>query len=88
MARRSLQLGDEHEDVNEWQRIVGVTQDGKFGRLTEAATVGFQRALGIVPSNGVVDEETWRVIHCHVLPFVRAKVGSPEKMHSTLRHQS
>ncbi|MER5322285.1 peptidoglycan recognition protein family protein [Streptosporangium roseum] len=52
------------EDVAEWQRILKrnsytVAVDGKFGKMTRAATVVLQRAEGEVP-DGIVGPNTWQ----------------------------
>lgn len=44
--------------VMQWQVIVGVTPDGKFGPQTKAATVAWQKQRGL-KADGIVGKNTW-----------------------------
>jgi len=57
-AFSTIKLGSTGPDVQAWQRIIGVTSDGKFGPQTDAATRAWQRSHGLV-SDGVVGPKTW-----------------------------
>ncbi|GAA2410929.1 hypothetical protein GCM10010404_81050 [Nonomuraea africana] len=51
-------------DVAQWQRMLRkrgytIDVDGKFGKMTRAATIVLQRAAGEVP-DGIVGPNTWR----------------------------
>ena len=53
-----LQRGDSGKAVEVWQTILGVSADGDFGPVTQAATGKFQSANGLEP-DGIVGKETW-----------------------------
>jgi peptidoglycan hydrolase-like protein with peptidoglycan-binding domain len=53
-----LRRGSKGQAVIAWQRIIGVTEDGDFGPLTEAKTQAWQEARGLVP-DGIVGPQTW-----------------------------
>lgn len=57
-----IRLGDRGPLVAEWQRIIGVGDDGDFGPKTEAATKAWQRARGLV-DDGVVGGKTWAALN-------------------------
>ncbi len=50
--------GSYGDDVQEWQRRLGILQDGSFGPATEEATKKWQEAHGLKP-DGVVGQSTW-----------------------------
>jgi peptidoglycan hydrolase-like protein with peptidoglycan-binding domain len=54
----TIQQGASGADVATWQKIIGVTPDGKFGPMTAAATKKWQAAHGLV-ADGVVGPKTW-----------------------------
>lgn len=56
--RPTIRVGSSGEAVKEWQRVIGVTADGKFGSGTEASTKAWQRARGLT-ADGVVGANTW-----------------------------
>ncbi|MFC3695529.1 peptidoglycan-binding domain-containing protein [Chenggangzhangella methanolivorans] len=56
--RITIRRGDKGPVVAEWQRIIGVYADGDFGSKTEAVTMAFQKARGLVP-DGIVGSKTW-----------------------------
>lgn len=59
LPRKTLRLGSEGPDVEEWQCIVGVRPiDGKFCEQTELRTKAFQAAHGL-SVDGVVGPKTW-----------------------------
>ena len=53
-----IQRGDSGEAVKVWQTIVGVTNDGDFGPVTQAATVKMQLENGLT-ADGIVGKCTW-----------------------------
>ena len=56
---KTLRLGSTGEDVKFLQELLGgLTVDGIFGRLTQAAVVAYQAANGLVP-DGIVGPLTW-----------------------------
>jgi peptidoglycan hydrolase-like protein with peptidoglycan-binding domain len=57
-AFSTIKLGSTGPDVQAWQKILGVTADGKFGPQTDAATRTWQRSHGLTP-DGVVGPMTW-----------------------------
>lgn len=56
-GERLLKEGVSGDDVKVWQKLVGVTVDGKFGPKTKAATVKFQLSVGI-KGDGIVGPKT------------------------------
>jgi peptidoglycan hydrolase-like protein with peptidoglycan-binding domain len=54
----TIKLNSAGADVMTWQKIIGVTADGKFGPLTDKATKLWQQQHGITP-DGIVGEQTW-----------------------------
>jgi len=48
-----------------WQRIIGITQDGKFGPDTKKATIEWQNIHGLL-ADGIVGPKTW--IKAGVIP--------------------
>jgi len=54
----TIQQGSTGPDVTLWQSIIGVTQDGKFGPNTAAATRTWQARHGLT-ADGVVGPKTW-----------------------------
>ena len=59
--RPTLRRGASGDLVKEIQKSVGVTADGDFGPITEAAVRRFQRLHGLVP-DGIVGPQTWAAI--------------------------
>ncbi len=58
-AHKTIRQGSPvSDDVREWQRILGVTADGKFGPATTAATRKWQSAHGLT-ADGVVGPKSW-----------------------------
>lgn len=57
-ARPTIRRGSQGAPVVAWQKIIGVTADGKFGPQTEAATKKWQLDRGLV-ADGVVGSATW-----------------------------
>ncbi len=51
-------MPSETSSVRTWQKVVGTTQDGKFGPNTAEATKAWQTAHGLTP-DGVVGPATW-----------------------------
>lgn len=60
-ARPTLRRGATGELVKEVQEKIGVTQDGDFGSITEAALRAFQRDHNLVP-DGIVGPKTWKIL--------------------------
>jgi peptidoglycan hydrolase-like protein with peptidoglycan-binding domain len=58
IKRPVLRQGSTGSDVADWQHIIGVTADGKFGPGTKAATQAWQKAHGL-SADGVVGPATW-----------------------------
>ena len=50
---RTLRKGDKGDDVKTLQKLLGITDDGDFGKKTEAAVIAFQKAKGLT-ADGVV----------------------------------
>jgi peptidoglycan hydrolase-like protein with peptidoglycan-binding domain len=55
---QTLRQGSRSADVVDWQRIVGVAQDGAFGAATHRATIAWQRSRYLSP-DGVVGPRSW-----------------------------
>lgn len=53
-----LRYGDTGQAVKMWQMVLGLTQDGEFGKDTLAATLQFQRASDL-DDDGEVGPLTW-----------------------------
>lgn len=58
IKRPLIKMGSTGPDVADWQKIIGVTPDGKFGSGTHNATVAWQKAHGLTP-DGKVGPNTW-----------------------------
>jgi len=58
MTHETIHIGSTGPDVYVWQKIVGVSADGSFGPVTDAATKAWQASHGI-PSDGIVGPITW-----------------------------
>jgi hypothetical protein len=69
---RTLEAGDQGEDVERVQRALGIPADGDFGPLTETQVSAFQAAAGI-PVNGEVGTQTWNEL---AKLEARKKIGS------------
>jgi peptidoglycan hydrolase-like protein with peptidoglycan-binding domain len=54
----TIRLGSTGDAVKEWQKIVGVTADGKFGPQTDAATRAWQ-TKNRLKADGIVGPATW-----------------------------
>lgn len=54
----TIRRGSSGPDVVQWQGIIGVTADGKFGPATEAATKSYQKSNGLT-ADGIVGPATW-----------------------------
>lgn len=57
-TRPTIREGSSGAAVGEWQRVIGVDDDGKFGPKTKAATISWQKARGL-DADGVVGPMTW-----------------------------
>ncbi len=53
-----IKQGSSGPNVVEWQRIIGVAADGKFGPGTKAKTIEWQRNHGL-SADGIVGQQTW-----------------------------
>ncbi len=69
---RALRRGMQGADVAAWQRVLGLVDDGIFGRRTEEATKSFQQSSGLVP-DGIVGPVTRAAANRPLYPFVEAK---------------
>ncbi|MGI8593118.1 MAG: peptidoglycan DD-metalloendopeptidase family protein [Solirubrobacteraceae bacterium] len=74
-APELLERGDTGSAVEEAQRALGVTADGVFGPITEAAVKRFQGHEGL-PRTGRVDPTTWMKLFSGNVTVVEA--GTPE----------
>ena len=74
-APKLLERGDTGSAVEEVQRVLGVTADGVFGPITEAAVKRFQRHEGL-PRTGRVDPTTWMKLFSGNVTVLDA--GTPE----------
>lgn len=54
----TIKVGSTGPYVEQWQKVIGVSVDGKFGPATEAATKDWQKKKGLNP-DGVVGPKTW-----------------------------
>jgi len=57
-SRPTIREGSTGPAVQEWQRIIGVSADGKFGPNTKAKTIEWQKRNGLT-ADGVVGPATW-----------------------------
>jgi len=60
-GRPTLRRGARSDFVTDVQIKIGVTADGEFGSVTEAAVRALQRSRGLVP-DGIVGPKTWRLL--------------------------
>jgi len=58
----SAAAGSKGPDVIEWQKVLGVKQDGVFGSGTDVATRKWQTAHGLV-ADGVVGPKSWALAY-------------------------
>lgn len=58
VALSTIRRGSKGPDVVVLQRRLGLTADGNFGPMTEAAVIAYQKRNGLVP-DGVVGPKTW-----------------------------
>lgn len=70
-----LKLGDVNKKVAQWQRLLRITDDGIFGKKTEAATKKYQQ-INKLPETGVVTDIMFNEI---IKPYYPPKpsFGSP-----------
>ena len=59
--RRTLQMGDQGEQVKVVQQKLGITPDGNFGPATDAAVKAFQGSHGLA-ADGIVGPSTWKAL--------------------------
>lgn len=57
-ARPTIKQGASGDSVKEWQKILAVTVDGKFGPQTTAKTKEWQKARGL-KADGIVGSASW-----------------------------
>ncbi len=84
----TLRRGSSGPCVVEIQKLLGITQDGKFGANTETAVKNFQRSKGLA-ADGVVGPKTWAALRGNTSPVVvnpppptgdiNSGVSSPDK---------
>lgn len=60
-GRPTIRKGSRGEAVKAWQRVIGLNDDGNFGKGTEAATKQWQSSHGLKP-DGVVGPDTWATV--------------------------
>lgn len=78
-ARPTIRKGSEGEAVKVWQGILGppITPDGKFGKITEQATIAWQKSRGL-KADGIVGTGTWTTAFSNTppvaIPFQEAAV--------------
>jgi hypothetical protein len=54
----TIKQGSSGDAVKEWQKIIGVNADAKFGPGTHTKTIAFQKSKGLT-GDGVVGSKTW-----------------------------
>lgn len=67
MTRPIIRVGSANASVVEWQRAIGITADGIFGKQTEKATKVWQAARGLV-ADGIVGPITWAALDKEIGP--------------------
>jgi len=86
-GRPTLRRGARGEAVEIVQAAVGVTPDGVFGPMTEAAVRNFQRHHGLVP-DGIVGPKSWALMpgaeNAPTGPLARVPLSTPEASRSRL----
>jgi hypothetical protein len=60
-GRPTLRKGDHGDAVAELQRMLGIDDDGDFGRITETEVKDFQRDAGL-KDDGAVGPKTWNAL--------------------------
>jgi len=78
--RSQIKEGSTGDNVKEWQRIVGVKIDGKFGPGTTTATKVWQKAHGL-KQDGIVGPNTWGIAYGD-LPKLNPEKPSPSTVAS------
>lgn len=76
MQTRVIKRGMVGADVAEWQRVVGVPDDGSFGAGTEKATMRWQAARGL-RADGVVGPATRLGVGVSPVPRPETLSGEP-----------
>lgn len=69
----TIRQGSSGDAVKEWQKILGVNPDGKFGPATMAATKTWQKSKGL-KDDGVVGPMTWNAAVKPKTPEVTGKI--------------
>ena len=59
MTNPTIKSGSTGDYVKQWQKIIGVTQDGKFGPATITATKKWQTEHNL-KADGIVGPATWQ----------------------------
>lgn len=72
---QTLRYGSNGEDVKQLQQMLGITDDGIFGKQTLAAVKGFQREWDLA-ADGIVGPKTWQKL----LEVVDAETVDPDKV--------
>lgn len=70
-----LRYGSRGADVKFWQKLLGLTQDGIFGKVTQAKTIEFQRNMKLTP-DGIVGTKTWDAMG-KLLAYLAAQANKP-----------
>lgn len=74
-TRLTIKQGSTGSNVKEWQKVIGVDQDGRFGPDTRAKTITWQRNNGL-PADGVVGPKSWqKAIELHLLNYASTAVS-------------
>lgn len=58
----TIRKGSKGDIVKEWQHILGIPEDGDFGKGTKRATQEWQTAHGLTP-DGIVGPQVWAKAH-------------------------
>ena len=83
-ARPVIKRGSVGKAVKTWQKILGnVVVDGKFGKITQAATKAWQTANNLVP-DGIVGTATWGAALANAPPIkIKFKKAATTKVAGT-----
>lgn len=76
---RTLQKGDEGEDVANLQAVLGLIADGNFGEITETQVEAYQAACNL-DADGVVGPETWSEVAALDVRLVTGSEGLSGKL--------
>lgn len=78
MAHQTIREGSPATaDVAAWQKLLGITVDGKFGPGTKQATIDWQRKNGLV-ADGVVGPVSWATAEGTPIPAVKTSMATAD----------